>query len=73
MMGVESYRKNGRVFEGEHPYLLLCPQCNDVLECTNDNRGYCFGCGVVWKKSEVREMCKFIGNGDIEEYKEESE
>lgn len=71
MMGVEGYKKTGRVFEGEIPYILLCPQCNDALECTNDNRCYCFGCGVVWKKSEVKEMCKFIGNNVPIPYKEE--
>jgi hypothetical protein len=61
-MGVDGYQTFGRVFEGENPYILLCPQCGDALECTNEDKCYCFGCDVVWNKSEVKEMTRFIGN-----------
>lgn len=71
-MGVEGYKKDGRIFEGVNPYLLLCPQCNDVLECTdNKEECYCFGCHVVWKRSEVKEMCQFIGEDGPVKFKEE--
>lgn len=69
-MGADGYKKQGRIFEGENPYILLCPQCNDALEATNDNRCYCFGCGVVWNKSEIKSMCKFIGTEPIVDYEE---
>lgn len=70
-MSVEGYKRaSGRIFEGENPYILLCPQCNDALECTDDNRCYCFGCDVVWNKNEVKEKSRFYGNEGPTEYKE---
>lgn len=67
---IESYRKNGRVMEGENPYILLCPQCYDTLEVTNDGRCYCYGCDVVWRKEDVRYMCNFVGIDEPVPYKE---
>ena len=69
-MGVAGYKKDGRFFEGEIPFLLLCPQCGDVLECATKNMCYCSGCRMTWDKKEVKEMCKFIGNNVPVEYKE---
>ena len=69
-MSQEGYKKDGRIFEGENPYILLCPQCNDTLECTSDGRCYCFGCDVAWKKSEVKEMCRFYGDEGAVPFKE---
>lgn len=70
-MTADGYIKTGRIFEGENPYILLCPQCGDALECTSDDRCYCFGCDVVWNKSEVKEMSRFFGDESIVEYKGE--
>jgi len=60
-MGVDGYARTGRVMEGETPYILLCPQCYDTLECTDDGRCYCFGCDVVWDRSEVKHKTRFVG------------
>ena len=64
-MGLEQYQRTYRIFEGENPYILLCPQCMDTLECTDDPaKGYCFGCGVVWDRKDVKQMTRFIGDED---------
>lgn len=68
---IAGYEKNGRIFEGEHPYILLCPQCRETLEITDDDRAYCFGCDVVWKKSEIKEKCNFLYDDEPVPYKEE--
>lgn len=73
-MGVEGYKKTGRIFEGSNPFILLCPQCNDALESTsNKNKCYCFGCDVLWDRKEVKEMTQFIGDAEPVEFKEEEE
>lgn len=66
-MGADGYAKTGRIMEGETPYILLCPQCYDTLECTDDDRCYCFGCGVVWERDQVTHKCRFIGDEGIVE------
>ena len=72
-MGVSGYYKSqGRIFEGETPYILLCPQCGETLECTDDrSKGYCFGCDVVWDRMDVKEKCRFIGDEPAVEFKGE--
>lgn len=74
-MSAEGYSKaNGRIFEGKAPFILLCPQCNDALECCNNiNKCYCYGCDVLWDRKEVKEMCQFIGDVGPIDFKEESD
>ena len=66
---IEGYRKTGRIFERENPFILLCPQCFDTLEATDDNRCYCFGCDVVWRKSEVKYKSNFLNDDEPVPYK----
>lgn len=72
-MAVDGYYKHTARYMGDvSPYILLCPQCNDALECTsNKDVCYCFGCGITLRRDEVKEMSRFIGEEEPVPYREE--
>ena len=54
-----------RLYEDKQPDMLVCPQCQDLLICVKDKDCcYCYGCDVVWKRSEVKEYTPF-GEGEV--------